>query len=139
MKKILHLTLAVAWPVVSWAQADDTATVAEAVRAAKLLLTDASVYHARVAELCNDAQATGRLYETAENAVRKLDGWPRYYQKNRSLDAFYSCRQSMVDVQIFAYACASGGYKGKAAKYLQSQWLKDSSSCEKAIGTSDSR
>ena len=137
MKKQLHLMLVLAWPVVAWAQPEDLYTDVEAARKAELLIKEAHALHAKITEICDDASAMGLLYEAAEGAVQKLDDWPDDHRKSRNLASYDSCRQSMVDVQSYAYACAHGGYKGKAATYMQRRWLEDSSGCDAAIRASD--
>lgn len=137
MMKASHLMLVLAFPVNAWAQVEDAYTDAEAARKAELLIKEAYALHSKVTEICNDENAMGLLYEAAEDAVRRLDSWPEYQQKSRSLASYHSCRQSMVDVQSYAYACANGGYKGKAAKYMHRQWLEDSTSCDAAIRAAD--
>lgn len=137
MNKQLYLVLVLVWPVVAWAQAEDLYTDAEAARKAELLIKEARVLHTRVTEVCDGASAMGLLYEVAEDAVKWLDDWPKDHWKSRRIAAYDSCRQSMVDVQSYAYACAHGGYKGKAATYMQLRWLEDSKGCDAAIRTSD--
>lgn len=133
MGKASYLMLALAWPVFACAQAEDAYTTAEAARKAQLLITEAHALRTRVAEVCNDARATGLLYELAEEVVRKLDEWP---DDHRPLAPYHACRQSMTDVQSYAYTCANGGYKGKAAEYMRRQWVEDSTSCDDAIRAS---
>ncbi|WP_146011339.1 hypothetical protein [Pseudomonas aeruginosa] len=136
MKKQLRLMLVLAWPVVVWAQ-EDLYTEIEAASKAELLINEAHALHAKVTEICNDASAMGLLYEAADDAVKRLDDWPDDHRKSRNLASYDSCRQSMVDVQSYAYACAHGGYKGKAATYMQRRWLEDSTGCDAAIHASD--
>ena len=134
--RALYLLSAFAWPVIALAQTDEPYTDAEAAKKAQIVIAQAHALHARVTEVCTDEQATGILYEVADEAVRHLDGWPRQSQKNRALAPYYSCRQSMLNVQTYAYTCANGGYKGKAEQYMHRQWLKDSASCDAALRTS---
>jgi len=135
--KALHLGLALAWPVFAWAQVEDVYTDAEAASKAELLIKEAYALHAKVAEICTDPNATGLLYEAAEDVVKKLDDWPDHHQKSRTLASYHSCRQSMVDVQSYAYTCAQGGYKGEAVKYMQRRWTEDTTSCDEAIRASN--
>ncbi|WP_043309938.1 hypothetical protein [Pseudomonas sp. ML96] len=137
MKKQLRLMLVLAWPVTACAQAEDLYTDAEAARRAVLLIKEAQALHAKVTEVCNDASAMGLLYEAAEDAVRRLDDWSDDHRKSRNLASYDSCRQSMVDVQSYAYTCAYGSYRGKAAAYMQRRWLEDSTGCDAAIHASD--
>lgn len=134
--KAFHYVLAMAWPVIAWAQAEDLYTDAEAASKAKLLIGEAHALHAKVAEACSDPAATGTLYGVAEEAAQKLDDWPDHYRKKQALTPYHSCRQSMVDVQSYAYTCAQGGFKGKAVKYMQRRWAEDSSDCSEAIRAS---
>ncbi|WP_187806499.1 hypothetical protein [Aquipseudomonas alcaligenes] len=135
--KISHLIVGLACPVIVWAQAGDVYTNVEAVRKAESIIKRAHALHTKVAEICSDANATGLLYEVAENAIRDLDSWPDDHQKSQNLAAYDACRQSMVDVQSYAYTCASDGYKGKAATYIQRRWVEDSTGCDSAIRASD--
>ncbi|WP_371234517.1 hypothetical protein ACAW63_14270 [Pseudomonas sp. QE6] len=122
-----------AWPVIACAQ-EVVYTDAEAASKAQSLVKEAYALHAKVAEICDDASAMGLLYEAAEDAVKKLDGWPD--QKSQTLTSYNSCRQSMVDVQSYAYTCAQGEYKGKAVTYMQRRWTEDTASCDEAIRAS---
>ncbi len=132
MMKVLNLVLFLIWPLAAWAQ--DIYSDAEAASKAQSLVKEAYALHAKVAEICDDASATGLLYEAAEDAVQKLHGWPD--QKSQALASYDSCRQSMVDVQSYAYTCAQDGYKGKAVTYMQRRWTEDTSSCDEAIRAS---
>ena len=134
--KALHLALTMAWPVIAGAQVETVHTDAEAASKARSLIGEAHALHARVAEICSDPNATGLLYEVTEEVVRKLDDWPEHRQKSQALNSFHSCRQSMVDVQSYAYTCAQGGFKGRAKQYMQRRWTEDTVSCEEAIRAS---
>ncbi|MCY1559190.1 hypothetical protein D9M68_962010 [compost metagenome] len=123
--------------MIALAQVEDVYTDAEAASKARLLIGEAHALHARVAEICSDPNATGLLYEAAEEVVNKLDGWPEHHQKSQALTSYHSCRQSMVDVQSYAYTCAQGGFKGEAVKYMQRRWAEDSASCDEAIRASE--
>lgn len=135
--KAFHLVLAMAWPVIAGAQVEAVYTDAEAANKARLLIEEAHALHARVTEICSDPNATGLLYQVAEEVVRKLDDWPDHYRKRQALTSYHACRQSMVDVQTYAYACAQGGLKGEAEKYMQRRWTEDTASCDQAIRASE--
>lgn len=130
--KAVCVVLIMVWPIFAFAQ-ESTSTNTEA-REAQSMLEGAYALHARVAEICEDASAMGLLYDVAEETLKKLDGWQE--QKNQNLTSYSSCRQSMVDVQSYAYTCAQGGYKGKAVTYMQRRWAEDIANCTEAIRVS---
>lgn len=134
--KALPIIFVFACPVIAWGQVDQKYTDAQAAMKADLFIKDAHVLHEKVAGICNDLSAMGVIYEVAEEALRKLDDWPERKQGGQALAPYYSCRQSMVNVQSYAYACANGGYKGKAEKYMQRRWIEDTTSCAAAIRSS---
>lgn len=133
--RALHLVFTLAWPVLAWAQVDDVSTDAEAASKAQLFIKEANALHAKVTEICTDPSATGLLYEAAEDAVKQLDEWPDH-QNSQALASYHACRQSMVDVQSYAYTCAQGVYKGKTESYLQRRWTEDTVHCDEAIRAS---
>lgn len=135
--KAFHLALAMAWPMIAGAQVEAVYPDADAASKARLLIGEAYALHARVAEICSDPNATGILYEVAEDVVKKLGDWQEHNQKSQALTSYHSCRQSMVDVQSYAYTCAQGGFKGGAEKYMQRRWAEDTASCDQAIRASD--
>jgi len=124
------------FPVISLGQVSQEYTDAQAVMKADIFIKEAYAFNERVAGVCNDLSAMGLLYEIAEETVSKLNDWPGHSQGGQALVPYYSCRQSMVDVQSYAYACANGMYKGKAKKYMQRRWLEDAASCTAAIRSS---
>lgn len=137
MKKASALMFTFVWPIIAWAQVETDYTVAEAASMARLLMAEANNLHDRVSDICNDAQATGLLYEAAEAAVRHMSSWSGHHKNSQTLATYHACRQSMLDVQSHAYSCANGGYKGKASDYMSRRWLEDSANCADAIGRSD--
>ncbi len=135
--KTFHLILAMAWPACAWAHAEDRYVDAEAASKAKVLVGEARALYIKVDEACRNPSATGLLYEVAEDVVRKLDGWPDHYQKKQALTSYHACRQSLVNVKSYAYACAQGGGNDRAMKYMQRRWAEDSSACDEAIRVSE--
>lgn len=135
--KTFHLILAMAWPACAWAHAEDRYVDAEAASKAKVLVGEARALYIKVDEACRNPSATGLLYEVAEDVVRKLDGWPDHYQKQQALTSYHACRQSLVNVKSYAYACAQGGGNDRAMKYMQRRWAEDSSACDEAIRVSE--
>ncbi|MGI0878686.1 hypothetical protein ACRCQH_09365 [Pseudomonas aeruginosa] len=135
MRILLFISI-FACSVMSWGQTNQEYTDAQAAMKADLFIKEAYALNEKVAGVCNDLSAMGLLYEVAEQAVRKLNDWPEHNPHGQALVPYYSCRQSMVNVQSYAYACANGVYKGKAEKYIQRRWLEDSASCTAAIRSS---
>ncbi len=133
--KALHLVFAFAWPALVSAQVEVVPPDSEAANKAQLLIKEAFALHAKVTEICTDPSATGLLYEAAEDAVKQLDAWPDQ-QNGQALSSFHACRQSMVDVQSYAYTCAQGVYKGRTMSYMQRRWTEDTARCDEAIRAS---
>ncbi|MBH2032411.1 MAG: hypothetical protein I8H73_06125 [Pseudomonadales bacterium] len=111
----------------------DFYTDTEASGKAKALLKDAYSLQSEIAHICSNPGAASLLYIAADKAGVKLKEWPNDHLKYRALFPYYACRQLMVDVQSYAFSCATGGYKGEAASYNQRRSKEDGAECEAAI------
>lgn len=124
-------------PLVSAAQIEDAYTDAEAADKAKEMIAKAKELRGKVDKLCGRQGTTAALYQLAKQGEAHLDAWPDDHLRYRALFPYGACRQSMLDVQSYAYVCAVGSYKGEAASYDQRRWKEDTAECAASIENPD--